>query len=218
MGSSTRNRRSGNHCNHLSVTAVDRLLRKIRLLSQDRDGEVVTLSKSIGYNALPGDLLSFSLPAQNRGVLTSPSTEMEIVVPDGSSIRQAVPSIEPYSEQRIIVNWTVPEGTTIGNKTLTFTVDPDELITGDANRSNNQAQVEIFMGVLQTHPSQLVLVTLRLRTSLSMPAHRSILTVAMLNAGLKLNLDRVWSTSLRHLIVPCTGIGQIMGTGNYAQS
>ena len=131
----------------LSVTAVDLVAQEDSIIvTRDRDGEVVTLSKSIGYNALPGDLLSFSLPAQNRGVLTSPSTEMEIVVPDGSSIRQAVPSIEPYSEQRIIVNWTVPEGTTIGNKTLTFTVDPDELITGDANRSNNQAQVEIFIG------------------------------------------------------------------------
>ena len=131
----------------LSVTAVDLVAQEDSIIvTRDRDGEVVTLSKSIGYNALPGDLLSFSLPAQNRGVLTSPSTEMEIVVPDGSSIRQAVPSIEPYSEQRIDINWTVPEGTTIGNKTLTFTVDPDELITGDANRSNNQAQVEIFIG------------------------------------------------------------------------
>ncbi len=29
---------------------------------------------------------------------------------------------------------------------LTFTVDPDELITGDANRSNNQATIDVFIG------------------------------------------------------------------------
>ena len=29
---------------------------------------------------------------------------------------------------------------------MTFTVDPDELITGDANRSNNQATVDVFIG------------------------------------------------------------------------
>ena len=40
----------------------------------------------------------------------------------------------------------VPEGATIGNQTLTFTVDPDEFIVGDANRSNNQATVDIFIG------------------------------------------------------------------------
>ncbi|MGB2268374.1 MAG: CARDB domain-containing protein, partial [Candidatus Poseidoniaceae archaeon] len=116
------------------------------IVTRTRDTEVATLSKSIGYNALPGDLLSFSLPAQNRGVLTSPSTEMEVIVPGGESIRQAVPAIDAYSEQRIIVDWTVPEGATIGNQSLTFTVDPDELIAGDANRSNNQASVDIFIG------------------------------------------------------------------------
>ena len=81
------------------------------------------------YNALPGDQLSFSLPAQNRGVLPSPSTEMEVIVPGGESSRQAVPSIDAYSEQRIDVIGC-PEGATIGNQTLTFTVDPDEFSRG----------------------------------------------------------------------------------------
>ena len=67
------------------------------------------------------------------------------VVPDGDSSRQAVPSIA-YNEQRIVIDWIVPEETTIGNQTLTFTVDPDELVTGDANRSNNQATVDVFVG------------------------------------------------------------------------
>ena len=131
----------------LSVVGIDLVAQEDSIIvTRTRDGDVATLSKSIGYNALPGDLLSFSLPAQNRGVLTSPSTEMEVIVPGGQAIREAVPAIDAYSEQRIDVDWTVPEGATIGNQSLTFTVDPDELIAGDANRSNNQASVDVFIG------------------------------------------------------------------------
>ena len=131
----------------LSVVGIDLVAQEDSIIvTRTRNGEVATLSKSIGYNALPGDELSFSLPAQNRGVLPSPSPEMEVVVPDGDSSRQAVPSIDAYSEQRIVIDWIVPEETTIGNQTLTFTVDPDELVTGDANRSNNQATVDVFVG------------------------------------------------------------------------
>lgn len=131
----------------LSVVGIDLVAQEDSIIvTRTRDGEVATLSKSIGYNALPGDLLSFSLPAQNRGVLTSPSTEMEVIVPGGETIRQAVPAIGAYSEQRIDVDWTVPEGATIGSQSLTFTVDPDQLVAGDANRSNNQASVDIFVG------------------------------------------------------------------------
>ena len=131
----------------LNVVGIDLVAQEDSIIvTRTRDGEVATLSKSIGYNALPGDLLSFSLPAQNRGVLTSPSTEMEVIVPGGETIRQAVPAIDAYSEQRIDVNWTVPEGATIGNQNLIFTVDPDEFIAGDANRSNNQASIDIFIG------------------------------------------------------------------------
>ncbi|MCH1442958.1 MAG: hypothetical protein L7U53_03700, partial [Candidatus Poseidoniaceae archaeon] len=131
----------------LSVVGIDLVAQEDSIIvTRTRGGEIATLSKSIGYNALPGDLLSFSLPAQNRGVLTSPSTEMEVIVPGGEAIRQAVPSIDAYSEQRIIVDWTVPEGATIGNQSLRFTVDPDQLVAGDANRSNNQASVDIFIG------------------------------------------------------------------------
>ncbi len=131
----------------LSVVGIDLVAQEESIIvTRTRDGEVTTLSKSIGYNALPGDQLSFSLPAQNRGIFTSPSTEMEVVIPGGEAIRQAVPSIEAYSEQRILVDWIVPEGATIGNQTLTFTVDPDMNVTADANRSNNDASIGIFIG------------------------------------------------------------------------
>jgi hypothetical protein len=71
----------------LNVVGIDLVAQEDSIIvTRTRDSEIATLSKSIGYNALPGDLLSFSLPAQNRGVLTSPSTEMEVVVPGGQVI------------------------------------------------------------------------------------------------------------------------------------
>lgn len=131
----------------LNVVAIDLVAQSDSIIvTRTRGTEVATLNKAIGYGALPGDILSFSIPAQNRGVLISPPTEIEVVTPDGTSSRQSVPAIPSYSEQRIIVNWTVPADAAIGNQSLSFTVDPDELVTEDANRSNNDASVDIFIG------------------------------------------------------------------------
>ena len=54
-------------------------------------------SKSIGYNALPGDLLSFSIPTQNRGFIASPSTTID-VAPSGTTITETLPVIPPFGE------------------------------------------------------------------------------------------------------------------------
>ena len=69
-----------------------------------------------------------------------------MLTPSGETSRTAIPAIRPYAEQRISLNWTVPNGEAIGNKTLSFTVDPDQMVTQDANRSNNAASVNIFIG------------------------------------------------------------------------
>ncbi len=131
----------------LNVVAIDLVAQSDSIIvTRTRGDDTVTLNQAIGYAALPGDMLSFSIPAQNRGVLTSPATEIEVVTPGGTSIRESVPAIPSYSEQRISVNWTVPTNAPIGNQTLSFTVDPDELVTEDANRSNNAASVDVFIG------------------------------------------------------------------------
>ena len=131
----------------LNVVAIDLIAQSDSIIvTRTRGTDTVTLNPAIGYAALPGDLLTLSIPAQNRGVLTSPATEIEVIVPDGTSISETVPPIPAYSEQRITVNWTVPTDAAIGNQTLSFTVDPDELVTEDANRSNNAASIDIFIG------------------------------------------------------------------------
>ena len=131
----------------LSVVGVDLVAQASSVIvERTRNGSTTTLSASIGYNALPGDVLSFSLPAQNRGVLTAPSTFMEIETPDGTVTRDALPTIAPYAEARLLVDWSVPVDMAVGTADMSFTVDPDENVTADANRSNNAASLSIFIG------------------------------------------------------------------------
>lgn len=131
----------------LSVVGVDLVAKADSMIvTRHRGNDSVTLSQATGYNALPGDTLHFSVPAQNRGVLTSPATEMEIVTPDGTTIRGNLPALSPYTEARVDVNWTVTMNAIVGNQTLTFEVDPDQTVTADANRSNNNASLDIFIG------------------------------------------------------------------------
>ena len=131
----------------LSVVGVDLVAQSSSVIvERTRNGSTTTLGASIGYNALPGDVLTFSLPAQNRGVLTAPSTFMEIETPDGVVTREALSAIAPYAEERLEVDWSVPTDMAIGTADMSFTVDPDENVTADANRSNNAASLSIFIG------------------------------------------------------------------------
>ncbi len=133
----------------LSVVGVDLVAKPdSMIITRTRGNDSLILSQAGGYNALPGDEMLFSVPAQNRGVLTSPATEMEITTPDGTTVRGNIPALAPYSEARVDVNWTVPSDAPVGDQTLTFMVDPDNLVTDDANRSNNGASLDIFIGRL----------------------------------------------------------------------
>ena len=89
----------------LSVVGIDLLAQASSVIvERTRNGDTTTLSASIGYNALPGDVLSFSLPAQNRGVLTAPSTFMEIETPDGWSHEARYQPLRPMQKS---VFWSI---------------------------------------------------------------------------------------------------------------
>jgi hypothetical protein len=118
------------------------------IVSRTRGEDSTYLSEATGWNAVPGDFLEFSLPAQNLGILTSPETELEISTPDGQTSRSVVPELGPYQENRVIINWTVPLDQEIGTVSLSFEVDPDEEVTADVNRSNNVGQFDLYIGRL----------------------------------------------------------------------
>ena len=131
----------------LSLTPVDLIAQSEAIIvTRTRDGVDSILTKSIGYNALPGDLLSFSIPTQNRGLLASTATTIDVTTPSGTVITEPLPAIPSYGEARVDVEWTVPPSEPIGIQNLNIEVDPDELVVEDSNRSNNLANVEIFIG------------------------------------------------------------------------
>ncbi|MDP6906158.1 MAG: CARDB domain-containing protein [Candidatus Thalassarchaeaceae archaeon] len=113
-----------------------------------RGADVSNLNSINGYNVIPGDELTFSVPVRNAGLLYSPATQLEVTAPDGTTSRANVPSLAPLAEARAEVSWTVPSSQSIGDVTVSFEADPDEVVTQDANRSNNQDSLTIFVGRL----------------------------------------------------------------------
>ena len=131
------------------VVAIDLAARADHLIIERFRGEDSTfLSDAVGWNAVPGDLLQMSLPAQNIGIMTSNETEMEVNAPDGSTIRADVPALSAFQEARVSVNWTVPEEQPIGTVSISFEVDPDGIIAEDENLLNNIGNFEIYIGRL----------------------------------------------------------------------
>lgn len=119
-------------------------------VERTRDNRTVSLNSIIGFAAIPGDVLTFSVPVLNRGIMTSPSTNIRVTGPDGTSSTSAVPSLDSLSEQRVEIDWTVPAAQPVGDAAITFVVDEAGTITNDGNRSNNEGSFILFIGRLPT--------------------------------------------------------------------
>ena len=117
-------------------------------VERTRGQSTTTLASSTGFNAVPGDILKFNVPIQNRGLMTSPSTTMNVVSPDGSVQTVQVPSLDTLAQAVVEVNWTVRNSHPIGEITLSFQVDPDGLISDDGDRANNNGVFSLFIGRL----------------------------------------------------------------------
>ncbi|MEE3231620.1 MAG: CARDB domain-containing protein, partial [Candidatus Thermoplasmatota archaeon] len=119
-------------------------------VERTRGNRTVTLDSNIGFNAIFGDQLIFSVPVLNRGIIDSPGTTLMIEAPDGSTSSTSVPSLSSLEESRVNVSWTVLENHPYGDISLSFVVDPDEQITSDGNRSNNEGSFSLFIGSMPT--------------------------------------------------------------------
>lgn len=115
-----------------------------------RGDESMLLTPVTGFNAIPGDSLTLSVPVINNGILSSPETELEVTAPDGSTSRTYVAALPPRGSTSIDVTWTVSGGQQVGVVGIDFEADPDGLITNDANLSNNADTFDIFIGRLPT--------------------------------------------------------------------
>jgi len=130
----------------IDLAAVSSGVSVVRL----RDGVSQQLNSITGYYSIPGDELTFSVPVQNRGILSAPATTLEIQAPDGSSSTVNVPSLSPWGVFTANVAWTVPPSQAIGDVQVLFTVDPEQTVTQDANRTNNEGTFTLFVGRLPT--------------------------------------------------------------------
>ena len=81
-------------------------------VERTRGDRTVSLNPAIGFNAVPGDVLTFSVPVVNRGILTSPETDLRVTGPDGVSSTSYVPALGSLEEQRVELDWEVPAGPT----------------------------------------------------------------------------------------------------------
>ena len=122
-------------------------------------GNQLTLDSTIGFAAISGDVLTFSVPVLNRGLIQSPYSTIVVSAPDGTEVSGTVPPLGSLQESRVFVNWTVPESQPFGNVYLYFEVDPQEEIPEDGNRTNNQGSFVLYIGGLPlaflSHPSEL---------------------------------------------------------------
>ena len=138
----------------LSIVGIDLIAQaSASIVERTRNGETLTLNSAIGFNAIPGDELTLSLPIENRGIATSPSTTVQLLLdgnPLASTPTVSIPSIGPYSTYRLEVNYSVDESQAIGTSTFTYIVDPSESVTEDADRSNNQGSLDLFFGRIPT--------------------------------------------------------------------
>lgn len=115
-------------------------------VSRDRGNDSMTLNPVYGFNAIPGDVLHFTIPIENKGTNGGPQTELEMVAPDSTTERRTISALPPVGEDSLLFSWTVPTSQTLGNVVFTFEVDPDDQMTNDVNQSNDMATFGIFIG------------------------------------------------------------------------
>jgi len=105
------------------------------VIERTRGSETVILTSVTGFSAQRGDTLSLSFPIQNRGISDSIPTTLEINGPGGSNSFN-INSLTAYQEQRIILDWDVPDDQPFGFISFGFIADPGNL-NDEVDESNN---------------------------------------------------------------------------------
>jgi len=117
-------------------------------VQRHRGNGTLTLDPNVGFNAVIGDTLTFSVPVLNRGLISSPPSSLRVNAPDGTVVNGYVPPLSSLEEARIELNWTVPASQSFGYVYIDFVADPEEEISEDGNRSNNDGVFVLYIGAL----------------------------------------------------------------------
>jgi hypothetical protein len=117
---------------------------------RNRSGVRTELNSLSGWNILPGDELLIEVAVQNRGLSSSTPTTMSITQPDGQTSSHPLPSLATYEAHKVNFTWTVPSEQAIGIVPVSWQADPSGINSADANSTNNQAFISMFVGRLPT--------------------------------------------------------------------
>ena len=117
-------------------------------MERTRDGQTQTFTSAQGYNVIPGDSVSLSIPVQNNGIADSPAFDVTITYPDASVIQERIPTVEALGEERIIVEWSIPVDMAISQQNFVVNVDSSNEATQDADLTNNQGTISLNVGRL----------------------------------------------------------------------
>ena len=130
----------------LDLISSDKFAKVLR----NRSGVVTELNSLSGWNILPGDELLVEVAVQNRGITSSTPTTMTITHPDGQISTHPLPSLATYEAHKVNFTWAVPSDQAIGMVPVSWQADPDEVNSADANASNDNAEITMFVGRLPT--------------------------------------------------------------------
>jgi len=119
-------------------------------IERNRSGVVTELNELTGWNVIPDDILRMELPIMNRGITTSASASVSMTDPSGNQTSTSIPALPSLEQITVELFWTVPEGADIGNSTVEWTVIPGAMNSGDADSSNDQGSLTIFIGRVPT--------------------------------------------------------------------
>lgn len=117
---------------------------------RNRSGELTELNSLSGWNILPNDELLIEVAVQNRGISASTPATMTITQPDGQISSHPLPSLATYEAHKVNFTWTVPSDQAIGIIPVSWQADPEGINTADANSTNDQAFLSMFVGRLPT--------------------------------------------------------------------
>lgn len=132
-----------------NVVALDLLAVPERAyIERNRSGIVSELNELSGWNVIPGDILRMELPIMNRGITESSPASVQLLEPDGSEKYLAIPALKSQEQTTVEMYWTVPNSTTIGNISISWTVIPGQDNSNDADTSNDMGQILLFIGRL----------------------------------------------------------------------
>lgn len=125
------------------IHEVDLKLESVSIsVERNRSGTIETIPSP--YDAVPGDVVTISVPIVNDGLMQAPPGTMQAFGSNTGVIGlEAFPSLPSLGTSVTNFEWTVPE--IMGNELISFSIDTGQ---SDGNPSNDAADIFVYVGRL----------------------------------------------------------------------